>query len=96
MKNITGKNELTITAAANEVYKISYETSVAVDIINDTGGDVYVNSTGTFTAADGVSDYLLLAEGASYNGYRPQIAAGTDIYIKANAAGKIGVVVKGY
>lgn len=93
---ITGANELTIAATANAVYEIEFETATAVDIFNDTAGDLYINSSGTFTTTDGVSNYLLLAEGTSYNGYRPPITLSTSVFIKTTAAGNICVTVKGY
>lgn len=96
MQTITGANEITIAATAGETYKIEYETATAVDIFNDTAGDVYVNSTGTFETNNGVSNYLLLSEGVSYNGYRPPISLGTSVFIKTAAAGNICVTVKGY
>lgn len=96
MIEITGTTELTIDAAADEIYKVTFDTSTAVDIFNDTAGEVYVNSTGTFTKTGSVGNYLILPEGGSYNGFRPNVDSGTAIYIKANAAGSISVVRKGY
>ena len=95
-QKITGANELTIAAAANAEYEIEFETATAVDIFNDTAGDLHINSSGTFATTDGVSNYLLLAAGTGYNGYRPPITLSTSVFIKATAAGNICVTVKGY
>lgn len=96
MTDVTGTNELTITATGEEIYKINYRSSTAVDIFNNTDEDVFVNSTGTFTKTDNVGNYLTVPAGGSYNGFRPDISAGTTVYIQANAAGNICVVRKGY
>ena len=96
MNDVTGANELTIEATEGEIYKITYETSTAVDIFNDTDAPVYVNSSGTFEKSGNVGNYLTVPEGGSYNGFRPDIKSGTIIYVKANAAGNISVVRKGY
>ena len=94
MKEITGAPALTITATAGETYKISYESSTAVDIYNDTQGSILVNETGEFTASSGVGEYLKIPDGGSYNGYRSVTAIGCIVYIKAEAAGDICVVEK--
>lgn len=96
MIEVVGTTELTIDAAAGEIYKISFDTTTAVDIFNDTAGAVFVNSTGTFTKTGKVGNYLTVPEGGSYNGFRPNIDSGTTIYIQANEAGNICVVRKGY
>ena len=96
MIEITGASELTITVAAGEIYKVEYGTSTAVDIFNNTPDDIYVNSSGVFTDADGVSNYLTLPEGNAYNGFRPDITVGTAVYIKPTAAGTVSITRKGY
>ncbi|MGN0163590.1 MAG: hypothetical protein ACI4EA_08455 [Candidatus Ornithomonoglobus sp.] len=95
---LTGLNEMTIPVKADMIYKISYETTKAVDIKNDTEDSIYINSTGEFTedAVTGVGNYMLLAESDIYNGYRPEITIGMEFYIKTTSAGFVGVVVKGY
>lgn len=94
MKEIIGIPTLTIEAAAGETYKISYESSVAVDIYNDTGDSIIVNSTGKFSAVDGIGNYLKIPDGGSYNGLRSVTAIGNVIYIKSAAAGDICIVEK--
>lgn len=96
MIEITGASELTITVVADEVYKISYDTSTAVDIFNNTPDNIYVNSSGTFTDNDGVSNYLILPDGNAYNGFRPDISFGMSVYIKPTAAGTVSITRKGY
>ena len=96
MVEVTGTNELTIEATESEIYKITYDTSTAVDIFNSTAADVHVNSSGTFEKAESVGNYLTIPSGGSYNGYRPSIQNNMTIYVKANAAGNISVVRKGY
>lgn len=96
MIEVTGKSELSIEATEGEIYKVSYETSTAVDICNDAEGSIFVNSSGTFEKTGSVGNYLVVPEGGSYNGFRPDIQSGTAIYIKANAEGIISIVRKGY
>lgn len=94
MVEITGAPELTITASSGETYKISYESSTAVDIYNDTGNSIIVNSTGEFSTTGGVGNYLKIPDGGSYNGLRSVTAIGNVIYIKTAAAGDICIVEK--
>lgn len=96
MVEVTGTNELTIKATAGEIYKITYDTSTAVDIFNFTAAEIFVNSSGTFETNGNVGNYLAIPDVGSYNGYRPSIQNNMTIYIKANAAGNISVVRKGY
>lgn len=97
MKTIDeGYANMTIEAAANEVYKVIYEDNPTVDIFNDTSGEILVNTTGTFTVKDGVGDYLTIPSGGSYNSYRPVVLVSGRLYIKTAGTGDICVIRKGY
>ncbi len=96
MVEITGQEAFTIHAAADENYKVTYETNTAVDFYNDTGGDIRINTTGEFIDVSGVGNYFKLSSGASYNGFRPYVAGTTVFYIQAEAEGDISITQKGW
>ena len=96
MLTINGQNELTVSAEAGNVYCIVYETSTAVDICNNTEGNIFVNSTGEFTQSENVGNYLTIPDGGAYNGYRSAYSISSKVYIKAEAAGNICITVKGW
>lgn len=95
MTEITGQKELTKTIAAGEIMKISYHYNPLLDIANYTAGELYINSTGDFSG----DEYITIAKGGSFNRYRASngnMNTTADLYLKAEAAGKISVAVAAY
>ena len=92
MVNITGRRFTTIAASANEVYKVTLSTgNGAVDMINNTGGDIFVSETNDFTESASGSAYLIIPSGGCYNGLRPY---SDTLYIRAAFSGTISVALK--
>ena len=96
MIEVTGANALTIEAAAGETYCITYETNCAVDISNQTDGQIYISDNNDFTVENGIGKFIKLAGGTNYNGYRPYIGDPFNVYIYTEKAGNVSVIVKGW
>ena len=92
MANITGKRYTTIKVEANEVYTVTLSAgNRAVDIVNNTGGNILISETNNFTESASGSPYLTIPFGCGYNGLRPN---GDIIYVKPEDSGTISLVVR--
>lgn len=92
MVNITGKRFTTITAKANEIYKVTLSAGDrAVDMGNNTDDDIFVSETNDFTDSVSGSAYLTIPSGGGYNGLRPYK---DTFYIKSAGSGTVSVAVR--
>lgn len=92
MANITGKRFTTINASADEVYTVTLSAAgKAVDVVNNTAGDILISETNDFTQSVSGASYLTIPGGNSYNGLRTY----TDtLYIKSTGSGTISMVLR--
>ena len=86
----------TLDVSAGNTYKIANAANVAIDIFNNTSGEIKVNKTGIFAKTNGVGNYLEIPQRGSYNGFRPDTGIDTIIHIYCAASGKVSIIQKGW
>lgn len=89
MTEVNNRYFITITAEADEVYRVSNTALKTVNILNSTDDVVYISDSNNFTASDGIAPYITIPAGTAANSiYCPAVG----LYIKAESAGDIVIM----
>lgn len=88
MITIKGQKFLTIHAKAGEIYEINYRSAAHINVLNFSGGDIFISAKNEFAeTADGAAGmYLTVSDGVAANDISVVFSS---VYIKTESSGNI-------